>query len=421
MSDIAVAGGGLAGLVAARRLSDAGHDVTLYEAREELGGLVRTREVEGFTCDRGFQVLFEAYPAVKRELDLDALELRRFAPGGVICRGGERSVLSDPLRDPASLVESALNREVTLGDKLRTLLLRARLSRGEWPEFGIPDRSIRAYLREQGFSAGFVDAFVAPLYGGITLDRSLSTSAHVFEYTFRAMSRGGIAVPAGGMAAIPAQLADRAREAGVDVRTGEAVESLETAHGAVTLGTEFGTVEPDGVVVATDPPTARELTGVDAIPTEGRGVVTQYYRLPGPQLAAGRRIMLNAEAEGPNTVAQLSAVAPEYAPGDEVLLAASFVEDTLRELDDETLAARTRAALSAWYPERAFGGLERLATDRIPFAQFDQPPGSHAALPDADDPDGPVSLAGDYTRWSSIQGALESGKRAAEAIDPDRP
>ncbi|MEF8802466.1 MAG: NAD(P)/FAD-dependent oxidoreductase [Halolamina sp.] len=420
MSEIAVAGGGLAGLVAAHHLAESGHEVTLYEARDELGGRVRTREVDGFTCDRGFQVLFEAYPAVQRELDLDALDLRRFAPGGVICRPGQRSMLSDPLRDPRSLVESAMNREVTLADKLRTLKLRAHLTRGDWPEFGIPDRSIRALLREEGFSTGFIDGFIAPLYGGITLDRSLSTSAHVFEYTFRAMSLGSIAVPAEGMAAIPAQLATRARDAGVDVRTGEPVETLDSERGAVTLGTEHGTAEPDAVVVATDPQSARELTVVDAIPAEGRGVVTQYYRLDAPELAAGTRIMLNAESAGPNTVAQLSAVAPEYAAADEVLLAASFVEDDDLDREDEALATRTKTALEDWYPERAFGALELLATDRIPFAQFDQPPGAHAVLPDPHDPEGPVYLAGDYTRWSSIQGALASGARAAEAVDADR-
>jgi phytoene dehydrogenase-like protein len=419
MSEIAVVGGGLAGLVSARRLAESGHEVTLYEAGEELGGRVSTRKVGGFTCDRGFQVLFEAYPAVRRELDLDALDLRRFAPGGVICRPGQRSTLSDPLRDPRSLVESVMNREVTLADKLRTLRLRTRLTRGDWPTFGIPDRSIRELLREEGFSAGFVDAFIAPLYGGITLDRSLSTSAHVFEYTFCAMSLGSIAVPAAGMAAIPEQLEVRAREAGVDVRLGEAVETLDSAPGTVTLGTELGTVTPDAVVVAADPRSARDLTGVDAIPVEARGVVTQYYRLDAPELAAGRRIMLNAETAGPNTVAQLSAVAPEYAARGDVLLAASFVDDAL-DRDDAALATATQTALERWYPERAFGTLELLATDRIPFAQFAQPPGAHAALPDPRDPDGPVYLAGDFTRWSSIQGALESGARAAAAVDADR-
>ncbi|MFB6220443.1 MAG: NAD(P)/FAD-dependent oxidoreductase [Halolamina sp.] len=417
MSETVVVGGGLAGLVAAGRLADAGHKVTLYEERDEVGGRVRSRDVEGFTCDRGFQVLFDAYPAVRRELDLDALDLRPFAPGGVICRQGKRAVLSDPLREPFSAIESAFNREVSLGDKLRTLLLRARLTRGEWPEFGIPDRSIRAYLRDKGFSSGFIDAFAAPLYGGITLDRSLSPSAHVFEYTFRAMALGNIVVPAEGMGAIPAQLAQRAREAGVDVRTGEGVEYIDAQDDSATVEAGGETVEPDAVVVATDPRTARELTGVEAIPVEGKGVVTQYCRLPGPELSAGTRIMLNAETEGPNTVAQLSAVAPEYASGDDVLLAASYVGEYAQSLEAEGLETRTRATLAGWYPERGFEDLETLATDRVPFAQFAQPPGSHETLPDTGDPPGPVYLAGDYTRWSSIQGALESGKRAAEAVE----
>ena len=38
----AVVGGGLAGLAAALDLVDAGHDVTLYEARPTLGGAVQT-------------------------------------------------------------------------------------------------------------------------------------------------------------------------------------------------------------------------------------------------------------------------------------------------------------------------------------------------------------------------------------------
>ncbi|NHX35722.1 MULTISPECIES: NAD(P)/FAD-dependent oxidoreductase [Halolamina] len=420
MHTIAVVGGGLAGLVAARRLADSGHDVTLFEERGALGGRVRSRNVDGFTCDRGFQVLFDAYPAVRRELDLDALSLRRFAPGGVICRPGSRSTLSDPLRDLGALLPSALSREISTADKLRTLRLRRRLTSGDWPGFERPDRSIREYLREVGFSERFVENFAAPLYGGITLDRSLSTSANVFEYTFRAMSLGNIVVPADGMAAVPAQLAERARSAGVDVRTGLAVHGLDGAGDRVRLATEPGAREFDAAVVATDPPTARDLTGVESIPTEGAGVVTQHYRLPGPDLDAGTRIMLNAGGEAPNTVAQLSAVAPEY--GDDstdALLAASFVDDGAQDRSADELAAQTREALGSWYPERDVAGLERLATDRIPFAQFAQPPGIHTELPDADDPSGPVYLAGDYTRWSSIQGALESGRRAAAAVDAE--
>jgi phytoene dehydrogenase-like protein len=421
MHTVGVVGGGLAGLVAARRLAESGHDVTLFEAREELGGRVRSRSVDGFTCDRGFQVLFDAYPAVRRELDLDALSLREFAPGGVICRPGKRSTLSDPLRDLSALLPSAFSREITTADKFRTLKLRRRLTRGDWPSFETPDQSIREYLHDAGFSEQFVENFAAPLYGGITLDRSLSTAANVFEYTFRAMSLGNIVVPAAGMAAIPEQLAERARSAGVDVRLGVAVDDLDPGGRRVRMGTEAGDHEFDAVVVATDPSTARELTAVESIPTEGAGVVTQHYRLSGPELDAGTRIMLNAGGEAPNTVAQLSAVAPEYGDGsDDALLAASFVDDGAQDRPVAELADQTREALASWYPERDVSGLDLLATDRIPFAQFAQPPGSHAGLPDADEPAGSVFLAGDYTRWSSIQGALESGRRAAEAVTADR-
>ena len=55
-----VVGGGLAGLVAARHLADRGAEVTLLERRETVGGRVNTEHADGYTLDRGFQVLFTA-------------------------------------------------------------------------------------------------------------------------------------------------------------------------------------------------------------------------------------------------------------------------------------------------------------------------------------------------------------------------
>ncbi|MFD1566719.1 FAD-dependent oxidoreductase, partial [Halolamina litorea] len=205
----------------------------------------------------------------------------------------------------------------------------------------------------------------------------------------------------------------------VESRVG--VDGVDAADDRVHLDTEDGSVEADAVVVAADPPTAKRLTGVDSIPTEGAGVVTQHYRLPGPALDAGTRIMLNAGDARPNTVAQLTAVAPEYGDGsDDQLLVASFVDEGAQDRSSGDLASDTREALASWYPERDVTGLEPIATDRIPFAQFAQPPGAHARLPDTRDPAGPVYLAGDYTQWSSIQGALQSGRVAAEAVDADQ-
>ncbi|MFB6183456.1 MAG: NAD(P)/FAD-dependent oxidoreductase [Haloarculaceae archaeon] len=416
MTRAVVVGGGLAGLAAARRLADRDVDVMLFERRDEVGGRVRSTREDGFVYDRGFQVLFTAYPSVRSELDLSALALRSFAPGATIARPGHRSTLSDPIRDPRSLFPTLASGDASLPDKLRVARLRRELRRTDEREIlDGDDRTIREYLRRRGFSDRFVEHFAAPLYGGITLDRSLSTSSVVFEYTFRAMATGKIAVPADGMGAIPAQLAETARDAGATVETDATVESVATTgdEATVTVGDE--TITADAVVVATDPPTARDLTGVAAVPTEGRGCVTQYFAAPERRtLDTGRRLLLNAADDRPNHVAPLSAVAPEYAPDGRQLFAATFLGTP--DASEEALADSVRQALSSWYPKHRFDDLTLRHTARVAFAQFAQPPGFRATLPTVDAPDGPVYLAGDYTQWSSIHGALTSGRVAAERV-----
>ena len=423
MTDAVVVGGGLSGLVAARHLADAGIDVTLLERESEVGGRVRSHREDEFVFDRGFQVLFPQYPAVARELDLDALDLRRFKPGATLVRPHERTTLSDPLRDPKAFTATAFNRDVTLGDKLRTLRLRRELGRKSVEELDrADDTSIEEYLTSRGFSERFRTRFAAPFYGGITLDRSLSTSAFVFEYTFKMLTQGPAAVPAGGMGEISDQLARFAREAGTTIETKTTVEAVNpagesSADGAV-VETAAETIEADAVVVATDAPTARELTGVTSIPTAARGCVTQYFSLPRSQHFAGAdRLFLNVADDRPNQVSVLSAVAPGYAPEESQLLSATFLG--AQSATDDELAEEVRAALASWFPENRFEELELCRTDRIPFAQLEQPPGFTREWPDVDAPEGAVYLAGEYTSWSSIQGALESGRDAASVVQGD--
>jgi phytoene dehydrogenase-like protein len=416
MTGIVVVGGGLAGLVAARHLADRGRDVTLLEAREELGGRVRTSHEDGYTFDRGFQVLFSAYPAVKRELDIEALSPRRFTPGATIARPNHRTVLSDPFRNPTAAIQTLLNSDVRTADKLRLFRLQRELADRD-PEAILRGggQTIKSYLADRGFSQRFVERFGAPFYGGITLDRSLGTDSAVFEYTYKMLSEGEIFLPAKGMVAMPAQLADRARSAGVTIETGREVTTVEGGDGEAAVETANETIAADGAVVATDPKTAAELTDVDGIPTDTIGCVTQYFSLPTSKAPdMGTRIVLNAADDRPNTVAPLSAVAPEYAPEGMELYSATFLGTP--EEDDSDLAQEVQSALRSWYPAAGFGSLEHLRTDRVPLSQFAQPPGFQSELPNPDAPEGSVVLAGEYTRWSSIQGALESGRIAAELL-----
>ena len=418
MNNVIIIGAGLAGLNAARLLAAGGLSVDVLERRATVGGRVRTRTVDGFTVDRGFQVLFTNYPAARSALDYTALDLRRFTAGAIIAHPGHRSTLSDPRRDPGGAIASIRNPAVSPGDLYRAIRLWLHLRRTS-PDEMFPGReqSVETYLHEWGFSQTLIDDFIRPFYGGITLDRSLSTAAAVFEYTAKMLLEGDIAVPASGMGAIPTQLADSARAAGATILTDTSVQSVEVTGktDGVTIHAEDDSYRAAAAIVATDPPTARELTGVSSIPTSGRGCVTQYYALPSAvDLETEGRLVLNATAEGPNHVSPMSTVAPEYAPPGQQLLAATYLGEA--PSDATALESQTRQTLASWYPYREWNELTAIHTDRIRFAQFDQLPGSHARLPRADDPAGPVYLAGDFTRWSSIQGALESGQLAAETI-----
>ena len=62
---VAIIGGGLSGLSCAKYLSDAGHEATVYEARDVLGGKVSAwQDEDGDWIETGLHIFFGAYPNV---------------------------------------------------------------------------------------------------------------------------------------------------------------------------------------------------------------------------------------------------------------------------------------------------------------------------------------------------------------------
>lgn len=62
VDDVVIVGAGLAGLACAQDLTRAGVACQVLEASDGVGGRVRTDHVDGFTLDRGFQILLTSYP-----------------------------------------------------------------------------------------------------------------------------------------------------------------------------------------------------------------------------------------------------------------------------------------------------------------------------------------------------------------------
>jgi hypothetical protein len=408
---IIIVGAGLAGLTCAKVLRERGAEVAVFEASDGVGGRVRTDEQDGFLLDRGFQVYFTSYPVAGRHLDYEALDFRGFDPGVIIHRGSEKSVLSDPLRDPKALVQSLLSDAATFGDKLRTLEMVARTSTvgiSAGAEDGETDTSTLEYLKTAGLSGRYIDSFFRPFYGGITLNRELTTSARVLRFTLRMLASGRTVIPALGMGEIPRQLASHLQEG--EIQLNSPVEDLlregERVAGVRSVGKEH---EADAVVVATDAPTAGALTG-EAVPEGSAGEVCIYYETD--RLGSGKKILLNAE-DGAfvNNAVEMSNISEKYAPPERHLLYA--VGLTGMDLPDEDLYRRGIEDLSRWYPGADF---RPLALRRIPYGQFAQPPGIHSRLPENMTRKQGLVLAGEYTEDSSINGSMLSGEKAARAV-----
>ncbi|PTA67818.1 NAD(P)/FAD-dependent oxidoreductase [Deinococcus arcticus] len=413
MYDVLVVGGGLAGLTAARALDRAGKRVRVLEAGPQLGGRVQSRVEDGFTLDAGYQVLFPAYPAARRWLDLEALDLVPLPPAAVIRRGPQADVVGWPPGDPGALGGTLLTRALSTRDKARVLALALRLrSPAPWTLLRGPDEPTEGYLRRFGFSEGALDQFFRPFFGGIFLQRDLSTSARLFRYYFRMLMDGGAALPAAGMGAVSAQLAQDLK-----VTLNVQVQHLAPHGSSVTVSTSAGELDARQVIVATDPDTAARLTGEDT----ARGHLSgTYLHYAAPALVdRERRLLLNAGGGLIQNAHWLSAAVPGRAPEGQHLLTVTVLG--LPDLPDDALDRQVRAELATWYGEAAVRSLRTLLTERIHHAQYPQPPEYAATLAGHATRLSGVLLAGEVTAMSSIQGAMESGEKAAAIVlgDPE--
>ena len=100
---VIVIGAGLAGLRAAGMAYAQGHDVTVLEASQRVGGRVDTELVDGFRCDRGFQLINPGYPDARRALNLRDLDLHASGRGVAVRDESGVQILADPFRHPSYL------------------------------------------------------------------------------------------------------------------------------------------------------------------------------------------------------------------------------------------------------------------------------------------------------------------------------
>ncbi len=272
MARVVVVGGGYGGLAAAARLAKLGHEVTLLERAERLGGALAPVESEGFVWDGGPHATL--LPAVlrdlfrksgrplERELDLVPLPVvreHRFADGSsVSLPGGSRAAqiaAVDALgiglgrrwadhvasydEDWEVLRREYLERPWDRHDPPSALLARLR-SRETLDRRArlLGDERLRLLATHPATWEGH-DARRVPAWAGLTVYLEQRFGAWTIE---------------GGMATLARALASRLATRRVTVHLGTQVTDLVVRSGRVAaVATREGQHDADVVVVAIDP------------------------------------------------------------------------------------------------------------------------------------------------------------------------
>ena len=429
--DCIVVGGGLAGLVCAHGLARAGRGVLVLEAEEAPGGRARTVWHRGRPVDRGFQVLFTAYPRTSRllkDIGLPRRDLRPVAGGAVfVGEGGEAARLG------SSAVSALGFSGLAPGD-------RARLARLAASVVGRPPQTLlsqdddapttEAFLRGRGFTDAAIEGFFRPLFGVILLDRSLSADPGYFRFLLSMMAKGRSVIPSDGLGMIAEWTSAAIRQAGGAVELAAPVEGLEldaAGRRVVAVRTADGRrLEARQVVLAVEAPAARALlAGVDddtaaRLPAEEASSATAAFALRRP-LYQGRSIVLNAAPDplGEPRVDLLcqttNITRPGVPDGPHILLATRV---TTGGVPVDGLVESVGALVRRWAPRYDWdAAAEPIGVYEHSFAQFRPLAGVRRDLPGHRTRVENLVLAGDLTEHPSIEGAVSSGARAAEIVD----
>ena len=245
---VAVVGGGWAGLAAAVRASQCGHEVTLLEMAGQLGGRARSIEVDGRRLDNGQHILIGAYTRtlalmatvqadILGGLERRALELRYpdghglRVPVGASAFGFVRAVLG-------AKGWSARDRVALLAAAMRWALAGFRCA----PELTVAElcHALPRTVRE---------SLIEPLCVAALNTPASQASAAVWlrvlhDALFGAPGSADFLLPRRPLSALlPEPAARWLHRRGVDLRLGVRAQSLEReAHGWRLNGESFGTV-----------------------------------------------------------------------------------------------------------------------------------------------------------------------------------
>lgn len=261
--------------------------------------------------------------------------------------------------------------------------------------------SVADALRADGVQPDVYSRVLRPFLTGVFLDDPEHVAAGFGDFVLRSFMQGTPAVPSRGMGALP-----RA----IEMRLASGTVRLNTRVSAIRAGeveTDSGSVYARVIIVAVDPRQASAwLPGMNVPDTRS---CTTWYHVTSAAPSEDRAILVDGLARGPvvNSVA-ISKVAPSYASRGRTLIATTTLgTDSSSERESDVRRQLTQmwnASTLDWELVRA-----EVVEQALPAMRPNDPMFKSIEAGDG------ILLAGDHRDTPSQQGALVSGRRAAEA------
>ena len=381
-TEVLIVGAGLAGLNAAIYLEAAGVDVTVIESSDRAGGRVASDVIDGFICDRGFQLINAQYPALQ-ELnvlkELDFIEAPRVIE---VSLGDRRHVIGDPRQVPWTVLDKSIG---TIPEKLA--LLRFIASRPK------PGQSIGQALRSTGTC---YERVLRPFLQGVFLTDPDNVDSIYGHSIIKSFINGKPGVPRNGVGELSKALAQRVSNIVYNTR----VDGIDQR----SVHTNNGTFTANKILIATDATTATQLLGLTEVPRMA-GCITWYHAVSENPSGNGR-LIVDGQRRGPiiNSVV-MSDISSSYAPKGQHLISTTTDLNVTESDVRRHLAILWGASTHEW---------QFIAKYEIPAALPIHNVGR--VLSQSMKINDHHFIAGDHRTVPSQQGALFSGRLAAQLI-----
>jgi 15-cis-phytoene desaturase len=456
---VAIAGGGLAGLACAKYLVDAGHTPIVLESRNVLGGLVAAwKDEDGDWYETGLHAFFGAYPnmlQLMKELGIeDRLQWKEHA---LIFNQPEKPGTYSYFKVPDILAPFNVIMSILRNNDMLTWEQKIRFAAGLWPGVlrgqkyveDMDKYSLLEWLRRQGIDDKVnSDIFIAASKA-LTFVNPEDVSATIILTALNRFLRERYGSKIAFLDGSPTErlcqpIVDHITAGGGEVILEKPLKELvlnpdNTVRHFLIRGLNG---QPDEIIEADVYVSAMSVDVLKALMPQPWKAIPFFEKLKGLEgvpvinlhLWFDRKLtdidhLLFSRSDLLSVYADMSITCKEYEDPNRSML--EFVlapaKDWIDKSDEEIIAA-TMLELERLFPQHLTGDnpakLRKYKVVKTPRSVYTASPGTQAYKPTQKTPIANFYVAGSYTKQmylGSMEGAVLSGKLAAQAIDQAHP